>query len=259
MAVIEDLVISAQRKVDINGVTRRRIHYVDSLDPTGNVFQNAEAAIGIFYGYPHPQEPSVFATEIIQEPWKNSRTQVRQTVTYRTPDFSNVVSPKVSFTATTRDVETNFDIDGKKITVDYTVNSQAGGPPQSVTQVGLVSGLKACGIYEVEMEVGTIPTYGLQVINCLNSSTWNGGAKYTWLCRCFEFWELLYRPAWHIRAIFEYDQNTHFKIAAYRNIYGVVPEDIDDVDYTKPAKNGWTRVRVSGLYNFNTLPVPTIF
>jgi hypothetical protein len=250
----EDLVIGAERVVDVNGVTRKRVFYAEGLTPTGDVLLEASQLINIAYGQPHNSEPNLYAANISQLPWRNSRTQAKQTVIYRTPDFSNAVTPRISFCGTSREVVTNFDYQHKKILVKYTDSDG-----NDSTQIGQVSSLKAWGLLEIERTEPELPSFALTAIRKMNSSGFQGQPKFTWLMRNVEFREVLYQPGFRVKYTIEYDEETHLKIAAFRNIFGVVPEDIDDIDLGATDGNGWTRTQDLPVFNFDGLDLPVVF
>jgi hypothetical protein len=194
------------------------------------------------------------------KPFKNSKTDVVLEVTYGPPDVGGTtIDKRVRFHGTTRSFLTNKHRDGSIIKVEYTDadNNHAVQP----AVIGEVEGTKAEGVLTFNWTSTTDPEYLVDYLNCLNSSAWRRGAKYTWLCADVQIEEAKYKGGWDVEISFLYDADTHIKPAFYRNEFGHIPEGtqtwkpIIDTD----GRNGWTNGDLNDLADFNKLKLPSNF
>jgi hypothetical protein len=261
MATITAIIEGSTVVEDQNGLTIvERIH-VSGLSGQYVLLQ-AKANCGVAYGQAHPEAtPQVFAQRIEPKPFGNSRTEAWVDVTYKPPNFGDIINDTlVRFHGTTRPVRTAvFDRDGEPIVAKYT----SGEPPNEIEhkpQVVMITDDKAYGILTFDRFSFSLPNNALSLLNRLNASAWNGGAPFTWWCRDIQFEKMLYRSGYREHYAFEYDPETHIKSAVWRNIHGDIPEDIDDnPDRTVLEGNGWVNPRTKYTGNFNILGLPAVF
>ena len=250
--------------------TAKNVYLVTGLEHGTNILTLARKAVDAVTKLrvpriydPHQAEPDIFAWHKSPRLFlEKSKTACKVAVYYKPPDFSFPASGTiVTYNATTRDVTTNFDADGKKIVVQYLAPGQ-GGIGQYLNYVGRVGALKAFGILQYRRFENQVPQVARTHINKLNSIQWNGGAKYTWLCRDIQFERVWNESAQYmVTYVFEYDEDTHIKTAAYRDLSDAVPQDVDDIAIPKvlTSGNGYKNVLTAKERDFNQLQLEPVF
>lgn len=247
---------------DVNGPRVPERWYIDGLDPTQETIAQcvawAYAGRLPVFGTRHSILTGLIATVISFEPWpKDSKTSCVQDIIYAPPDYTSLISPIASLTATTRMVRTNFDAQGNVIKVFYK-------PSGSNTNANITGELElplAYSVLQYDQVEYANPFFKKSYENTVNSSSWMGDPAYTWWLRELRIVKQLYVGGYRCSYVFEYNPLTWIDIAAYRNSLGQVPTDVDPVPVprqigtggSQKQKNGWTSALVRGTSNFNQL------
>lgn len=249
-----------------SGITILEPYLISGLTPGQSILGDAKRTSGVpVMHQPHATEPGVYVVQRDPKPFLDSKTQAIVEITYKTPSLTpgggggGILTWR--FRGTLRDRVTNFDYQGKRILVDYTpinADGSSGGLASKTTQVGQIRGAVAIGVLEMWKYYDTSPTSILGLLNRVNADQFQGGAKYTWLCRDIQIEPL--GAGIKGAFVFEYDAETHIKTAAYRNIHGYVPKDIADIPIprTLTMANGWSNALIAGPASFSSLSLPTV-
>lgn len=255
---VREIIENARAVVDINGKTLVCEYLVTGLDPLRGSYALMDAAAAVpQYGTAHTTDGTIYVSAIEPQPFaKNSRTESRVKVTYRSPSFDNLVETLITFEGTVYERESARDRDGKPIKVKFTV-----GGVDFDEQPALVMTSVARGLLTFEYTVSSDPSAMVTNLNKLNSSAFRGGAKWTWKCVDVGIQKIVYRAGWRIRLAFEYDENTHLATAEYTLLNGYIPNGIDSpVDKSFVGqKNGYTNALMHFERDFNTLSLPSAF
>src|SRR5438046_713924 len=119
--VIEDLVEGHRYSEDKDGGKLVRVFKHLDLTRGPGTLSEARQALGLTYGSAHPNDPSMFVTNIDVEPVLKSREQARSMVTYKTPDsqFGGIVPPEgvLRWRGGLRQIETERYADGSLILI----------------------------------------------------------------------------------------------------------------------------------------------
>lgn len=243
---------------DVNGIRLTDPYIVKNLTPSRRILYDALFASGVpSYEDAHPDIADLYCIHKEIFPFaRTSNTEAKVICTWGPADFTNVFSPIINFHGTTREVLTNFDVNGNPIEVDYEKDGT-----DFPTQVGQVRSRKAEGFLSFDYVEPNDPSGLLTYLNKLNSTTFRGGAAYTYLCGDIQISKAILRSGYYIRIMFEYDEETHIRTAAYRLLGGIVPADIDTIPIPKTVTtgNGWRNVLTNNTADFNTLNLPSTF
>jgi hypothetical protein len=267
--VIPDVREHANVVEDTNGITVVRGFQVNGLTPGSGTLLEAMSASGVpQYGDPHPDRPDIYVARREPKPYLNANDQAWVIVQYRPSDLSNIQSPIVRFTGTTREVQTSFDADGVRIQVAYDPKITNGDGPDPITpansRTGRVGGHKAFGVLTVDQIVYEDPSPKMVFLNTINSSnvprTSRSGAGG---CGTYTIEKQLYRSGWREHWEIELDGDLYSKAAVWRDLNGEIPENVYGglpIDKSQEAIfNAVTIARVNGEMDFNAIGLPTGF
>lgn len=260
VTIQEDLVKGAEGRVTQTGKERDRIFYLEGLTPGSGIWAQSELELfsqkGVAYGSAHPEalDSDLVVIGMRGLPFAGSKTQTKYVATYGRPSNSGfAITPRISFSATARQTVTSFNADGTKITVQYSTATT------DQQQIGRVTAFKPFGILIIERIEQEMPSVALQMISTTNADTFQGQPPDTWMMRNIDFTEAGFTTGYRVRYAIEYSAEKDFTpVAAFRNIFGDVPEDIDDID-DAALGNGWTRARPSASSDFGALNLPVVF
>jgi hypothetical protein len=261
---------------DINGIVLNEAYGVTGLTPGRMAL--VQALSSTIAGLPqwgdvHPANNFMYCLKRVPRPLaKVSNYEAIVVCMFATPDIANPLFPILNYYGTSVETITNFDINGKPIEVNYTPTGKASsstatdesvffespGNDPLPTQIGQVRGTKALGFLTYDFLLPQDPSYLSAYQNKLNSTTFRGGAPYTYLLKDVKYSQILFRNMWRVHLGFSFDSETHLHTAAYRLLGGIVPADIDSINIPKvlTSGNGYTNVLTNFTINFNQIGIP---
>lgn len=210
------------------------------------------------FGDPHPHIPGVLVRQRSPLPFLKSKNEVKVDVIWRTPtvtDLNPNDPPRIEFHATTTEVNSNKDLDGNIIKVDY---------KDRATQVGSYRQRKSTGILTFDFATRTDPTFLLSYFGRMNMMPWRLGEANTWMFYDMNIAKHKSSPWWLIHLGFDYDSDTHIQTCFWRDQQGIIPEDINqpiNLTLNKAPKYpyGWTNAAPARQADFNLLGLPSAF
>jgi len=273
VTINEDLIDGAEFEISSAGKTCVRAFAIYGLTAGTGIWQQAvdelSAQKGVTYFSSHPSDGTIYVTRIRPKPFPaRSKSSVKVYVTYTTPDLGNTPETVISFSAITRESVTNFDANNIPTFVSYYPKDVNGQPSRNIiTELADVIGLESCGLLEIRREESNSPQTILPYINTINSQSWQGGAKGTWLCREIAFDKILYRPGYKTIYRFEYNPKTWLKtVVSISNHTGkpyadIVPDRSLGPTISLPVinHNGFQNFYINQFADFNSLNLPVVF
>ncbi len=259
MAIVvkEDLKAGSEYVQDDSGQSDRRRFNISGLTPGSGIRLQAAAARGVpQYGDAHPNNASLYATQRVFRPFLNSNDTITGDITYRPADDTNLIIPTVEFHATTKEILTSRDNDGKIIQVKYT-------PPggTEVISIGRIPATIAEGTLIVNRFESAIPKKALTYLNKVNVATFQSQPPRCWFMRDVSFKLQLTRPGYRVQYVVDYNELTFDDVAIYLDpISGYPPGDISvSTNVSVKSGNGWVRPNIKGTADFNSLRLPRVF
>lgn len=236
--------------------------YIEGLTPGPGTLLQAETVLNtnltpsVVFGGGHPSSPLLVVDDIFPEPWKNSDTQARVTVTYH--PYSIINQPVITLTSQSRVMTSSYDYQGNPIVVTYTPPAAGGAAGTPIKTIGQVSWDKTFAILEIDRIEYPDPTSKLAYQDVLNSDFYFGQKPGTWKMKTIKIKRVFFSAGFQVSYLLEYDPKTHIKTAVYRDQFsGFIPKDVNtNPDPTKQTGNGWTNVQMNNALPFSALQLP---
>jgi hypothetical protein len=256
--ITEDLVLGAKYSYGAAGGMLLRIFDVSGLVPGVDTLAQAAGATDSSsgrtmprYGDPHPAVPGLYVCLIEAEPIEQSRGAARVQVKYGSPELagsSNAVQIAIRGSNGTKIL--SLLPDGTPMIVKYT--DPSGNALQDRLQLSVLS---PNTLLEFTRQESASPlSRSLSFRRTVNSTTWQGGAANTWLCRDVDAMSLAALSRYEVKYVFEYDPDGWARMEYYVDRYtGKIP---DDVQMSSNNDKGIAKLLPYAAKDFSQLGLP---
>jgi hypothetical protein len=238
-----DLIYESQIQQDKLGYHHTRIFRVDGL-PSNQTTPFLAMTLCPSYGMAHPFLPNCIVTNVKSEPPnRQSKYACKVTVTYGPPELLGGSGTSITISSAGGQKKISFDpTNGKPLHVSYTIFDQSlpGGletfyDPIDVTVLSPNTILTVETIVTFTAGQGPLK-WNRDLKRRVNTNTWQGGDKWTWLCRSVDGKSLGGGTSFQMAYVFEYDPDQWLKVESFKDALhgGQVPNDIEPADLKNP-------------------------
>lgn len=201
--------------------------------------------------------PGLYALEFNPRPFKNSKTKMWVLVTYRPPQFTAIGETVFELRGTTKQVVRAY-ANGQKLKIPYTTTAAAGQPAVSMRpQTAQISDTVGVGILTADWLAYQDPGPSLlRYRNAINNAPFNGAAKWTVWVSEIVIRKVRFQSGYSVHLEMQYDPETWLQNAYWRDIGGIIPDDIDVVAASTAGPgsgNGYVRGTLKSQKSLNQL------
>jgi hypothetical protein len=231
MHITEDLVLGAKFSYTRHGGQLLRVFDVSGLTPGQDTLAQAAIAVDSAsgariprYGDAHPAVYGLYVIALEADPILNSRTAARVAVKYGSPELGPVPNAvQIAITGSSARKLTSINPDGTPMVVKYT--DPSGNVLQDRLQIPVLSPNTI--LQFTRLEPASPLRLSTKFRRTVNSTSWQGGAAKTWLCRAIDGVSQANLTRYEVKYVFEYDPDGWSRQEYFVDRYsGKIPDDV---------------------------------